>query len=72
LNVVEVVNLGGLIAQIAGVTILDFKQELCPDCARVEPALMRIASQRRDVKLVVAHIDRMLERDARATLEMLG
>ena len=73
-NVVEVVDPRGLATQIAerGVTILYFKQELCPGCAKVEPALMRLASERRDVRLVVAHIDRMLERDPRATLEMLG
>ncbi len=55
-----------------GVAILYFKQEACPGCAKVEPALLRYVRENAGVKLVVAHLDRMLQRDARATLEVLG
>lgn len=55
-----------------GITILYFKQELCPGCAKVEPAILRYASENPEVRLVIAHIDRMLERDTKRTLEVLG
>lgn len=56
----------------SGVTILYFSQELCPGCAKVEPALLRYASENPSIRVVKINLDRMLEKNPRATLELLG
>jgi hypothetical protein len=73
-NVIEVNDPRGLYSSIPkdGVAILYFKQELCPGCAKVEPALLRYVRESANVKLVIASLDNMLRKDARATLEVLG
>ncbi|MEM0491268.1 MAG: thioredoxin fold domain-containing protein [Acidilobaceae archaeon] len=55
-----------------GLSILYFKQKNCPGCAKLEPALLRYVNERADIKLIVANIDNMLERNAMRTLEILG
>ena len=73
-NVIEVSDPRSLASSIPrdGVTLLYFKQELCPGCAKVEPAILRYVRENANVRLVIAHIDRMLQKDSRATLEVLG
>ncbi|MDM7275435.1 MAG: hypothetical protein P3X22_004865 [Thermoprotei archaeon] len=73
-NIIEVVDPESLKGSIPGkgVSVLYFKQELCPGCAKMEPSLLKYASERRDILFIVAHLDKMLSRDARKTLEVLG
>ncbi len=73
-NIMEVDDPGSLKGSIPGkgVSVLYFKQELCSGCAKVEPSLFKYASERRDIMFIVAHLDKMLSKDSRKTLEVLG
>jgi len=55
-----------------GAALVYWKQEACPGCKKVEPAVIRFSVERPDVKVLVAHIDKMLRKDPEATLELLS
>jgi len=73
-NIIEISDPRSLASSIprSGIAVLYFKQELCPGCAKIEPALLKYMGENSGAKLIIANLDKMLERDARATLEVLG
>ncbi len=55
-----------------GAVLVYWKQEACPGCKKVEPAVIRFSVERQDVQVLVAHIDKMLRNDPEATLQLLS
>lgn len=55
-----------------GAALVYWKQEACPGCKKVEPAVIKFSVEKSDVKVLVAHIDKMLRKDPEATLQLLS
>ncbi len=55
-----------------GLVLVFFKSESCPGCRLVEPAVLRLANEDTSIRIVVAHVDKMLKVNAGATLELFS
>ncbi|MET1128702.1 MAG: thioredoxin domain-containing protein [Thermoproteota archaeon] len=56
----------------SGTVLAFFKSEGCPGCKLVEPAVLRLAREGAGVRVVVAHVDKMMRADAGAALELFS
>ena len=73
-NVIVVDDPSELLSAIPseGVAVVYFKQDNCPGCKKIEPALERYIAENRDKLFIVAYLDGMLKKDVEETLELLG
>ncbi len=55
-----------------GVVLLYFSQEFCPGCKKVEPAVLKLATEKTGVLVVKVDITQMLEDSASKTLQVLS